>query len=491
MQVVLVAGGKNERFKELSIFPKVLLPYLSDGKSTTILKYYADNIDDLIVIINKKYTNQVKSYLESNNIRNVTVIESTVQNGSFSTIHEIINELPNDELLFIWSDLILPKDFITYITHNLHNNNYIFTKLGKYRLQVKDNHIEDAKDGLGNIPGVYMIKDKSILNTKNNYLDLAFLYNDIEFNSIEIDGEITEFIDQEHYRLFVRDQRIKTRSFNEIIFNENTVTKIANNEYSHLIKNETNWYKNSAKYLDKNNFIPNLINSTDNSITLSKLDKNFKPLFEYKDFSKNTLNNLINFISEFIHASKPIDISCAEYDTDVDLEIIQKTISRVNKIYGMLYRPLDQNDLMNLLTKAKEVINSKFSREYHFLHGDLNFSNILYDGKDFALLDPRGYFGNTKLFGPDWYEYGKIYYGLSGYDDFNQSFNYFYSLNGYDKPKPILSDTFDSILPEYKILVGIIYINLTSYISDNIMKVNIAYDYGLKLLKQGLSELSD
>jgi len=35
----------------------------------------------------------------------------------------------------------------------------------------------------------------------------------------------------------------------------------------------------------------------------------------------------------------------------------------------------------------------------------------------------------------------------------------------------------------YKLVVGIIYVALTGYISQDIMKANIAYEYGIKLIE--------
>lgn len=57
------------------------------------------------------------------------------------------------------------------------------------------------------------------------------------------------------------------------------------------------------------------------------------------------------------------------------------------------------------------------------IHGDPTFSNMLYDrihGKVF-FIDPRGYFGKTKLYGDVDYDWAKVYYSLVGnYDQFNR-----------------------------------------------------------------------
>jgi hypothetical protein len=65
---------------------------------------------------------------------------------------------------------------------------------------------------------------------------------------------------------------------------------------------------------------------------------------------------------------------------------------------------------------------------YNLIHGDSQFSNILYDPatKTLNLIDPRGYFGNTHIYGLKCYDYGKIGYALSGYDLFNNQDNQFF-----------------------------------------------------------------
>ena len=54
MNVVIVAGGENTRFKEMSIFPKVLLPTLD---YPSILSYDCKLFEDhqVYLIINDRY----------------------------------------------------------------------------------------------------------------------------------------------------------------------------------------------------------------------------------------------------------------------------------------------------------------------------------------------------------------------------------------------------------------------------------------------------
>ena len=60
-------------------------------------------------------------------------------------------------------------------------------------------------------------------------------------------------------------------------------------------------------------------------------------------------------------------------------------------------------------------------KEFAFIHGDCTFSNMMVrtNGAP-VLIDPRGYFGFTELYGDVRYDWAKIYYSIVGnYDQFN------------------------------------------------------------------------
>ena len=55
------------------------------------------------------------------------------------------------------------------------------------------------------------------------------------------------------------------------------------------------------------------------------------------------------------------------------------------------------------------------------IHGDCTFSNMMLRANgEPVLIDPRGYFGYTELFGDVRYDWAKMYYSIMGnYDRFN------------------------------------------------------------------------
>ena len=70
------------------------------------------------------------------------------------------------------------------------------------------------------------------------------------------------------------------------------------------------------------------------------------------------------------------------------------------------------------------------------------------------------------------------------YDDFNN----LRQIYKYDEPIPLKCINQIDYLNKriYKLIVGVIYVALAGYISQNIMKANIAYEYGIKILENEL-----
>ena len=111
------------------------------------------------------------------------------------------------------------------------------------------------------------------------------------------------------------------------------------------------------------------------------------------------------------------------------------------------------------------------------------------DINDICFIDPRGYFGDSSVFGPKEYDYAKLLYAISGYDSFN--LNYF-NLNSFDrigkmlnfeiKPfyfdKKIINKYFNKI---HKAFMVIIWLSLAEYNKNNIWKCLASYYYGLYL----------
>lgn len=512
--IVIVAGGLGTRFKDLSVFPKILLP---TKKYNSLLEQDYEVLSNgygvnLYLIINEKYYDMTVNYCQVNNI-NIHIIKSSNTNGSYNTILSVYDRIPHNNVLFIWSDLELSSnDFINV------DEDTVFTYNGNYRFGIENNKISHHENYDGNILGIYFISNldkyftKHKLNEIDNFDFVEVLQEFDYINSKNIESYIEEYKDKQTYIDCIKYKDngkfpsldFKTRFFNmiDVDYSDHDNPKIKkyaiNKDYYHIIQKEYNWYKNLKKQNLGNGYtydmiVPEIYDGMikDNTGFEMKFLDGYIPLHKY---IKNNIQNdkliqeiyqtIYNHLNAFSNCKKEVDIE--NFKTDLQKEVITKVLDRCDKIQYMLIN-YDKVELSNLLVKVYNYLLTQVNNdkvEYCVCHGDLNGSNVLVNPitKDVKFLDPRGYFGNTVFYGWQDYEFAKLLYCLDGYDDFNN----LPQIYGIDQP--IRLKYFDKIdylnKKKYKILIGIIWVALAGYISQDIMKANIAYEYGLKLLKE-------
>ena len=209
-----------------------------------------------------------------------------------------------------------------------------------------------------------------------------------------------------------------------------------------------------------------------------------------------------------MHSLKVEIVSNQLFYKNLEIEIFDKIINRKKNIESFInyfgkirvVNGITINSFEEVLNKCKNIIyeyyntkkNSENNFEYRIIHGDCQFSNILMSSSNFSdiyLIDPRGYFGETMIFGPVEYDYAKILYAISGYDMFN--FSYFI-IDDLDLENKSLNFKIPEIKFEKKIMdnyfqkvhyafVVIIWIGLADYTKNNIWKCLASYYHGLYL----------
>jgi hypothetical protein len=220
--------------------------------------------------------------------------------------------------------------------------------------------------------------------------------------------------------------------FNDITINDGVFNKNAKNSLGKMkINNEIEFYL----YIMNNNILfslPKLLSYNDgnlsieyisNSSTLTtKIDKtNF---VYYVDRIKKNISN--------IHAyQQPVEFSIIERDLNIELK--KKAIDRFNEFdwdSNLLYKSIHSVNNVKIkdLNYYCNIIHDKLisylsnRNHYNLIHGDIHLGNIMIDEKDnIYFIDPRGYFGESKLFGICEYDYAKLMFGLSGYSAFDNS----------------------------------------------------------------------
>ena len=496
--LVFVAGGLNTRFNEYNRIPKLLLPY-EDNDSVLIWNLKMIDHCDANIIIHRQYYEMVQNYVKVNNLE-VSVFPIDNSDGSYWAIHEASHDgmFPQEDIVFVWSDIIFKEP----IAFSQMDEVVIGTREGDYRYFADSDRIRNINKAhmeTGNVPGVYYFPTFEGFTTadmnKNNYDLVDFIRDHVrEFDTWPL-PEITEFRDIDIYIKEMNFDPIGTspRFFNKLIFDGNQLTKhCVDPNYINLIQTEMEWYK-TAKRLEIN-AIPEIYHYGHDYIIMEYLEDS-EPLDTYlrrtKDF--DVFNEFVLPSVQGIHSQWKESVDSMRMLKDTKIEFYDKVLNRVGSIDKMIL-DFDYSEFNEVIHTAYKMLISKLDIRYGhepfyvFTHGDLNGSNTMINPKTgkVKFIDPRGYYGETKMLGLAEYDMAKLYYFLHGYDHFNNGFYLYADKDNFDAPECIYkpSRLQDPIM---EIMLGFIYVNLSSYISNNVMKANIAYHHGMNILKEAIN----
>jgi hypothetical protein len=281
------------------------------------------------------------------------------------------------------------------------------------------------------------------------------------------------------------------------------------------MKYEKEWYQFIEKYRKNEtiDFIANIFHITDKSI-LMEYKKDYIPVYKY--LSRNNIDDtirnkvlsiIINKINQ-LHSIEKYKVSKEIFIEDLLMEINEKVYNRkkilkyfieyfgnIKKVNG-----IEIDSFENVIKKCNNIIiqyyqqkfenKNKNGYEYSILFGDCQFSNILINPnhiEEIVFIDPRGYFGYSKIFGPVEYDYAKVLYGISGYDTFNNEYfniekigdsEITFQIKAFDFSKEIMDENFKKI---HQAFLVIIWLSLAEYTKNNIWKCIGSYYYGLYL----------
>jgi tRNA A-37 threonylcarbamoyl transferase component Bud32 len=218
--------------------------------------------------------------------------------------------------------------------------------------------------------------------------------------------------------------------FNNITIKDNKLNKKSKNTLGQVkINYEIDFYL----FINKNNInfpMPELINYENGSITIQYIENSTTLIDKINSSNLNVYIDRIKNYLNIIHSNKK-EISNETIISDISIELNKKILNRFNEFdwnSNLLYNSIkyvnnikikDISYYCNIIQK-KITTYLKNRNYYNLIHGDIHLGNILLDNKDnIYFIDPRGYFGETKLFGLYEYDYAKLLFGLSGYSSFD------------------------------------------------------------------------
>ena len=133
---------------------------------------------------------------------------------------------------------------------------------------------------------------------------------------------------------------------------------------------------------------------------------------------------------------------------------------------------------------------------YSIIHGDPTFSNTLADKSGNAwLIDPRGTFGRSEVYGDPRYDWAKVLYSAAGnYDQFNlRKFRLSVSgadvvldvtSSGWEEQAGLIRDRVPGGAGDLDLIHALIWLSLSGYVIDDVDSVLGAFYRGVDLLER-------
>jgi len=534
--LILSAGHINEELSKIfGRIPSGLIPIngkpvifriidklLNEGiKNISITVGYKKEI--LEEIITEQYKNQC----------DIQFIESDFKKPPGNSIKDSMNQCNEEKLLIILGDTLIDnnltelvnkgKNFVLTSNEFVNTENWCVITKNKGKLdEIFDKKILENNKKYHALVGCYFFNNVNLLK---NSLDEFKDDERLEISSIikkikekeEFDSETAqEWRDVGHLENYFLTKQfvLKTRYFNKLQFDdsgENVIKTSTNNE---KLINEINWYEQIPDEIS--DLVPKISDSSVVENPFIKLEYIKHPtlseLWLYGEFSSNFWKEIINDLFIIIQKFKKHNhrVTKQEYNSIY----FQKTQDRINELMKdnkMFKEIFDQNFIFInskkqknwklMKDQIKEKINIMFNENDNCLiHGDLYFSNILYDPekRNFKLIDPRGKWGHG-IAGDIKYDIAKIRHSIAGgfdtitnglYSAYHQEpnkieYNVFVSKNN-----QTICNELDNIieknwkLDEIKMIEGLLFISMLPLHSDNLERQLALFCIGIERLNE-------
>jgi len=506
--IVICASGKGTRLLPITKnIPKLLVNIDNLNILNKIINYWNKYSNRFIVIIDSKYNEIVDFYLRKSDI-DYEIINVDCNNGQENsyTLNKALNsnKYANKKILITWCD-IYPDSIIPEKIFD--DKNIIFTYKNYGRYDAINNKI--IKKTHGNIIGIYYFSSfQNITNFEPN-MDICDCYkkNFGDFTTYEIET-LTDIGNYQKlcYYIHNKKQRYSTRYFNEMIdLSDNILLKQSTCSYGNIIiTNEMLFYKFNSLDNSLDN-IPQIVEFGNDFFKMKKItnSKNIIEVFNNSDIElqKQIIKNIL-FELEKIHNKEKLKVETSVLLEDMKIEFYDKVLQRLENISQVLsyfhyiksvnniHIKYDHKYIIDEIYKSIKTYMLENNIEYNIIHGDPHMSNTLIDSnRKIWFIDPRGYFGNTKLFGPKEYDLGKIVYSLSGFDDINNNDNHFFIIDEKNNIDTNITNNIDNYLHLFdkydkNILINMTILHwfgLTDYSQNNIHKCISSYYYAIYL----------
>lgn len=513
--IIVQAGGKGSRMESLTRNkPKALVPIDGLPMIFHLFRKYPDK--KFIIVGDYKY-DVLEKYLKEFADVDYKLVRGTGHCGTCAGMANALEKVPEGErFLLIWCDLVLPTD---YEFSDSDNNIIGISKDFFCRWSYKNGKfVEECSSEYG-VAGFFIFKEKSYiadvptdgefvrwLQTKGIIFEEEALHKTHEYGSYSVWDELP---------------KLKTRPFNRIEKKEGKLYKIpVDKQGESLALREQAWYKIlKGEHFDN---IPEIYDYD----PLCMEEIKGKNIYEYSNIPYEKKQEILKQIVACLNNIHNLGSVQAE-EASYRVAYLDKTYDRLKKVRFLVPFANDENVTVNgrqcrnifyHMDEVKALVMKYLPAEFCLIHGDCTFSNMMLKNDEIPILiDPRGYFGDTEIYGDEAYDWVKLYYSVVGnYDQFNlKRFNLYINENDdyvvYDdrgnevlvNPRSVklevasndwedMEDYFFELLGDkvtrrqMKIFLAITWLSLTTYAWDDYDSICGAFYKGLWHLEDAL-----
>lgn len=498
--IIVQAGGKGTRLKYLTENkPKALVPVHNLPMLFHLFRKYPDA--EYIIIADYK-REVIHEYLESFADVKYQVMDSS-GTGTCGGLGQAVKLIPDNEAFaLIWSDLVLPEQYHfpdEYESEEIPDKNYIgISQTFPCRWYYEDGTFREERSTDHGVAGLFLFKDKKqIAGVPESGEFVRWLSEqDISFEETGLAGTC-EFGLLEEYEKLGTD---KTRPFNKMTIDGNVVIKEpVDAQGEALAKRECAWYEKAREL--KCPVLPEIYGLHPLRMECIHGQNIYDVHLSHQE-KRKVLEKLIGALKDLHDSSHITADSFSMYEA-----YYGKTMKRLSKLRDLVpfahdeYITVNGRRCRNVFYYKRELENrlqQLHCDTFDFIHGDCTFSNLMIrDNGDPVLIDPRGYFGYTELYGDVRYDWAKLYYSIVGnYDTFNlKKFRlHIYESdvqldiesNGWGDMEDDFFEQTEADPYEIKLLHAVIWLSLTTYAWQDYDSVCGAFYNGLYYLEEVL-----
>jgi len=488
--IIVQAGGKGTRMKNLTVNkPKPLVSINNLPMLFYLFRKYPDQ--KFIIISDYKYE-VMKKYLRTFAKVNYLLVDARGFSGTCAGIEKALTLIPeNESFMLIWSDLILTESF--QIPNEEGNYLGLSTDF-ECRWKYENGEYAEERSVKYGVAGLFIFQNSKQLKDvpKEGEFVRWLKEKKIHLKELPLSNTKEYGLISEYNKL----SRQKCRPFNRMTIEGTKLIKEGiDDQGKQLALKEKKWYQFVAPLGFGD--IPKIYSY--DPFVMEKI--NGKNIYEYQlsyEEKKEVLKKIVDMLKR-LHSlgNAPVDYF------SLYKAYVSKTFDRLAKVRDLIpfsnqkYIVVNDRRCHNVFffqEELEEKILKLECRRFVLIHGDCTFSNMMLRDHvmEPLLIDPRGYFGDTEMFGDVAYDWAKLYYSIAGnYDKFNnreftltigeEQVSLDIASNGWeDMEEDFFQMVSEDVSKEQiKLLHGIIWLSLTTYAWDDYDSICGAFYNGL------------